>query len=75
MNFFIAINPPTVTAQEHKVRIVKGKPLFYDTPEIKAAKGLLMGHLAQYKPAVEMSGALSLRTLWLFPRGRHKNGE
>ena len=39
MNFFIAINPPTVTAQEHKVRIVKGKPLFYDTPEIKAAKG------------------------------------
>ena len=34
-----------------------------------------MGHLAQYKPAVEMSGALSLRTLWLFPRGRHKNGE
>ena len=75
MNFFIAINPPTVTAQERKVRIVKGKPLFYDTPEIKAAKGLLMGHLAQYKPAVEMSGALSLRTLWLFPRGRHKNGE
>ena len=75
MNFFIAMNPPTVTAQEHKVRIVKGKPLFYDTPEIKAAKGLLMGHLAQYKPAVEMSGALSLRTLLLFPRGRHKKGE
>lgn len=75
MNFFIAMNPPTVTAQEHKVKFVKGKPLFYDTPEIKSAKSLLMGHLSQHRPAAALNGALSLRTLWLFPRGRHKNGE
>lgn len=75
MNFFIAINPPTVTAQEHKVKVVGGKPLFYDTPEIKAAKSLLLGHLSQHKPKDELHGAISLRVLWLFPRGRHKNGE
>lgn len=75
MNFFITMNPPTATAQEHKVRVVKGKPMFYDPPEIKEAKALLIGHLAQHRPAAAMDGALSLRTLWLFPRGHHKNGE
>lgn len=75
MNIFIAMNPPTVTAQEHKVKVVKGKPLFYDPPEVKDAKTLLTAHLSQHRPATALSGALSLRTLWLFPRGRHKNGE
>lgn len=75
MNFFIAMNPPTVTAQEHKVKVVKGKPLFYDTPELKEARALLMGHLSGNRPTAQMLGALSLRTLWLFPKGRHKNGE
>lgn len=75
MSFFIAMNPPTVTAQEHKVKVVKGKPLFYDTPEIKEAKALLIAHLSGNRPAVPMLGALSFRALWLFPKGRHKNGE
>lgn len=26
---------PTVTAQERRVRFVKGKPIFYDSPRIK----------------------------------------
>lgn len=29
---------PTVTAQERRVRTVKGKPVFYDSPRIKSAK-------------------------------------
>lgn len=76
MNFFIAMNPPTVTAQEHKVKVVKGKPLFYDTPELKDAKTLLMGHLSANKPSAPIIGALSLQTLWLFPKGKsHQHGE
>ena len=27
MEFFLDIHPPTVTAQEHKVRVVRGKPM------------------------------------------------
>ena len=30
--FFLAMNPPTVTHQEHKVAVVNGKPVFYDPP-------------------------------------------
>jgi len=75
MKFFIAMNPPTVTAQEHKVHVIKGKPLFYDPPEVKDAKALLMGHLAPNKPITPLPGALSLYALWLFPKGSHGNGE
>lgn len=38
MDFFLDIQPPTVTAQEHKVRVVHGKPMFYDTAKLKAAR-------------------------------------
>ena len=76
MNFFIAIKPPTATAQEKQVRIVGGKPIFYDPAPVKEAKRLLMGHLIMHKPDRPVEGAVALSTIWLFPRGRsHKNGE
>jgi len=76
MNFFLAMNPPTVTAQERRVRVVKNKPIFYDPPQIKDAKDLLCGHLDAHKPMVPYDGPLSLRVIWCFPRGKsHKHGE
>ena len=76
MEFFIAINPPTSTAQMKQVRVVKGKPVFYDPPAVKAARDMLTAHLAVHKPQKPMTGPVSLRVLWLFPRGKHhKNGE
>ena len=41
---------PTVTAQERRVRMVKGKPMFYDSPRIKSAKALLVAHLKHPLP-------------------------
>jgi len=38
MEFTLDIIPPTVTAQEHKIRIVHGRPMFYDTQ--KSARSL-----------------------------------
>ena len=76
MDFFIAIKPPTATAQEKQVRIVHGKPLFYDPAPVKEAKKLLIGHLIVHRPNQPLTGALQLRTLWLFPKGKsHNNGE
>ena len=76
MEFFIAIDPPTSTAQMKRVRVVKGKPVFYDPPAVKAARNMLSAHLAIHRPDKPMSGPVSLRVLWLFPRGKHhKNGE
>lgn len=76
MNFFIAIDPPTSTAQMKQVRVVKGKPIFYDPPAVKEARTVLSAHLAVHKPDKPMAGPVSLRVLWLFPKGKsHKNGE
>lgn len=68
--------PPTVTAQEHRVTVVNGKPVFYDTPRIRDAKKILMEHLYQHRPEQPFEGPLSLHVKWLFPKGKnHKNGE
>ena len=76
MNFFIAMKPPTATAQEKQVRVVHGKPIFYDPASVKEAKKLLTSHLILHRPDEPLTGALTLRTLWLFPRGKsHKHGE
>ena len=76
MNFFIAIKPQTATAQEKQVRVVHGKPIFYDPAPVKEAKKLLTSHLILHRPDEPMTGALTLKTVWLFPRGKsHKNGE
>lgn len=73
--FFLAMVPPEVTYQEHKVAVIKGKPVFYDPPEVKAAKQKLTGHLARHKPRKRYECGVRLITRWCFPRGRHKDGE
>lgn len=73
--FFMAMMPPTVTAQEHKVTVIKGKPVFYDTPEIKNAKDKLIANLMKYKPQNCYECGVRLVTKWLFPKSNHLNGE
>lgn len=68
--------PPTVTAQERQVRIIKGKPIFYDPPRIKDAKNLLCGYLIRHTPNIPFGGAVELTVTWCFPaNGRHADGE
>ena len=50
IQFFMPMEPPTVTHQEHKVSVVNGKPVFYDPPELKRARQKIIGHLCKYKP-------------------------
>ena len=76
MDFFLQIQPPTATAQEKQVRVVHGKPLFYDPAPVKEAKKLLTAHLLPHRPETPLDGAVALSTVWLFPKGRsHKHGE
>ena len=76
MHFFMEMKPPTATAQEHSVKVIKGRPVFFDPPNVKDAKNLLMGHLAKNKPESPFTGAVELTVLWLFPKGKsHKHGE
>lgn len=76
IEFFMPMIPPTITAQEHKVKIVNGKPVFYDPPELKQAKDKLIGHLVKYKPKSKYEGPVRLVVKWCFPlSGKHHNGE
>ncbi|MGN0276776.1 MAG: RusA family crossover junction endodeoxyribonuclease [Hominisplanchenecus sp.] len=74
--FFMAMVPPTVTHQEHKVTVVNGRPVFYDPPELKAAKEKLISHLYKHRLMEPYKGGVRLTVKWLFPKGEeHKNGE
>ena len=67
--------PPTATHQEKKWRVMKGKPVSYDPPEVAAARSKLTAHLAGHRPAHPLEGAVRLLVKWCFPRGRRKDGE
>lgn len=75
MEFFMLMVPPTATHQEKAVRVVKGKPAFYDPPELKAARDKLSAHLVGYKPEEPLAGPVRLAVKWCFPRGQHEDGE
>lgn len=75
MEFFLPMIPPTATHQEKAVRIVKGKPVFYDPPQLQAARSKLTAHLAGHRPDTPLAGAVRLVVKWCFPRGRHADGE
>ena len=76
MEFFMAMEKvPTATHQEKQVRVVKGKPVFYDPPEVTTARSKLTAHLAGHKPAHPLEGAVRLLVKWCFPRGEHEDGE
>ena len=47
-DFFLSMQPPTVTHQEKQVHVVNGKPVFYEPAELKAARAKLRAHLAAF---------------------------
>ena len=50
LEFFMPMVPPTITAQEKKIRVVNGKPKLYDPPELAAAKNKYISDIyEQYK--------------------------
>jgi len=74
--FFMPMIPPTRTHQEKQVKIVKGKPVFYEPAELKAVRSKLMAHLGKHVPETKYTAAIRLTSWWCFPiTGEHKNGE
>lgn len=80
IQFFLPMeHVPTVTAQEHKVTVRNGKPVFYDPPELKRARGILTDYLAPHRPEEPMAGPVELVATWCFKtsaagmNGRYKD--
>ncbi len=75
LEFFMPMIPSTCTHQEKKVRIISGKPVFYEPPQVKAARQKLIGNLIKYKPVQPIKSGVRLLVKWCFPKGKHKDGE
>lgn len=74
--FMLMKKVPTCTHQEKQVRVVDGKPVFYEPDELKAARQKLQAHLGKHIPDKPYTGAVRLMVKWCFPiTGKHKNGE
>lgn len=74
--FFLPMIPPTVTHQEKKVAVVRGKPVLYEPEELKVAREKLTAHLGRHRPEKPIQeGGVELVVKWCFPRGRHQDGE
>lgn len=67
IEFFMSMIPPTTTHQEHKVMVRNGKPVFYEPPELKAARQKLMDHVGRFAPPAPLRGPLRLTTKWIWP--------
>ncbi len=75
MEFYLDINPPTVTAQEHKVRVNRGRPMFYNTTRLQQAKAVFESLLMRYRPQQPLDGPVALTVDWFFFTGSRKDGE
>lgn len=75
--FFISMaKVPTTTHQEKQVRIVNGKPIFYEPAELKAARSKLMAHLGKHTPKDKYTKAVRVTVKWCFPiTGKRKDGQ
>ena len=75
IEFFMAMNPPTVTHQEKKIHVVNGKPITYEPAELKEARSKLIAYLGNYVPNKKIEKGCRLMVKWCFPKGKHKDGE
>lgn len=74
--FFIPMQPPTITHQEHKIHVVNGKPYIYEPQELKTARSKLEAHLSKHIPKQMYENGVRLIVKWCFPiSGKHKDGE
>ncbi|MHB1323971.1 MAG: RusA family crossover junction endodeoxyribonuclease [Coriobacteriia bacterium] len=84
LEFFMPMVPPTVTAQDQDIHVVRSaksksghRPVFVDSPELKAATSKIEAHLAGHVPAVPLKAPIRLVTKWCWPceGTSHADGE
>lgn len=68
------MEPPTVTAQTKRLRVVRGKPMFYESARAKAAREMIEAALQPYRPGEPMAGPVMLSVVWAFPTRSHREG-
>lgn len=76
MHFFLAMDPPTKTQQEHRIgRRKDGSMYVYEDRELKEVRNKLYHALAPFAPEQPYQKAICLTVKWLFPKKKHGDGE
>lgn len=76
MHFFLKMIPPTKTQQEHRIGKTRtGKLYMYEDRELKQIRQQYRDALRPFVPDEPLKGPLRLVVKWLFPKGRHKDGQ
>lgn len=74
-HFFLSMEPPTKTQQEHRIGISKsGKPYVYEDRELKEVRAKINNALKRHAPEEPLTGGVRLIVKWCFPSGKHPNG-
>lgn len=67
---------PTTTHQQKQVTVKNGKPVFYEPPDLVAARAKLTAYLSPNTPEKKFTGPVRLIAKWCFPlSGKHQDGE
>ena len=76
MHFFLNMNPPTKTYQEHRIGKRKDDSVYtYEDRELREIRVMYRNKLVKFIPDQPIEGPIRLVVKWCFPRGRHKDGQ
>lgn len=75
MHFFISMDPPTKTQQEHRIGKRKNGSMYvYEDRDLKEARLKLYKAVLPHTPEKPFTKAVQLVVKWCFPRGSHSHG-
>ena len=76
MHFFVSMEPPTKTQQEHRIgRRKDGSTYVYEDRDLKEARYKLRTAIRSFVPEEPITGPIRLIVKWLFPKGKHADGK
>lgn len=76
MHFFMSMDPPTKTQQEHRIGKRKdGSMYVYEDRDLKEVRHNLYKAVSPHAPEEPFKEAVQLVVKWCFPKGNHKDGE
>lgn len=73
IEFFVPLKKiPTVTHQDKIISVKNGKPIIFDSPELKRAKRIFEDCLIEHIPSKELEPPVSIELVWCFPLEKNK---
>ncbi len=67
--------PPKTTHQMKQVRVVRGKPVFYEPRTVAEARQWFEIALARHRPPEPLEGPVSLTVIWQWPLKTEKDSQ